>query len=235
LRRFARSERLFCLRLLFWFCRNFDRSLGLTYGNMYLRSSDTALILCALGANSTPPTNTAAVSSSAKPDKEEHAFRRASKRRNVSTTSSRSTTPEPASFAEEEENEESSDFDSDQRSPSPRSRSSASLDSLSIDKRRRHRTTPDQLRILEEVYTKDKLPNLEVRERLAQQLGMTARRVQIWFQNKRAKDKRIRSSILLPAAPTASSLTASAEEASSSSPARFVPVLLFAAHSQSRD
>lgn len=59
-------------------------------------------------------------------------------------------------------------------------------------KKKRHRTTPEQLRVLEETYEKEKMPNQELREKLAKKLGMTPRRVQIWFQNKRAKDKRLR-------------------------------------------
>lgn len=58
--------------------------------------------------------------------------------------------------------------------------------------RRRHRTTTEQLRVLELTYAGNKVPNQELRKDLANQLGMTTRRVQIWFQNKRAKEKRLR-------------------------------------------
>lgn len=61
-------------------------------------------------------------------------------------------------------------------------------------KKKRHRTTPEQLRTLEETYEREKMPNQELRERLAKKLGMTPRRVQIWFQNKRAKEKRSKPS-----------------------------------------
>eukprot|EP00029_Vermamoeba_vermiformis_P011487 TRINITY_DN6327_c0_g1_i2.p1 TRINITY_DN6327_c0_g1~~TRINITY_DN6327_c0_g1_i2.p1 ORF type:complete len:325 (+),score=46.67 TRINITY_DN6327_c0_g1_i2:244-1218(+) len=61
-------------------------------------------------------------------------------------------------------------------------------------KKKRHRTTPEQLRTLEETYEREKMPNQELRERLAKRLGMTPRRVQIWFQNKRAKEKRSKPS-----------------------------------------
>eukprot|EP01121_Diplochlamys_sp_Union-15-3_P007448 TRINITY_DN1892_c0_g1_i1.p1 TRINITY_DN1892_c0_g1~~TRINITY_DN1892_c0_g1_i1.p1 ORF type:complete len:227 (+),score=24.01 TRINITY_DN1892_c0_g1_i1:130-810(+) len=60
--------------------------------------------------------------------------------------------------------------------------------------KRRCRTSPEQLKILESVYQGVITPNKELRERLAQRLNMTARRVQIWFQNKRAKEKRLKKS-----------------------------------------
>lgn len=60
--------------------------------------------------------------------------------------------------------------------------------------KRRHRTSPEQLQKLEMTYAKEKMPNQELRESLARELGMTPRRVQIWFQNKRAKEKRTKHS-----------------------------------------
>jgi len=57
--------------------------------------------------------------------------------------------------------------------------------------RKRQRTTPEQLEVLEKVYENEKLPNSDLRKELAIQLGMTPRRVQVWFQNKRAKEKRM--------------------------------------------
>lgn len=59
--------------------------------------------------------------------------------------------------------------------------------------KRRHRTTAEQLRVLEATYATNKVPNQEVRRELAAQLSMTTRRVQIWFQNKRAKEKRMKN------------------------------------------
>jgi len=67
---------------------------------------------------------------------------------------------------------------------------------LDLKLKKRQRTTPEQLRILEEVYTKEKMPNQSLRENLGKQLGMTSRRVQIWFQNKRAKEKRMKNDTL---------------------------------------
>jgi len=56
--------------------------------------------------------------------------------------------------------------------------------------KRRLRTTPEQLKILEEIYQYEKIPSLALREELASKLGMTPRRIQVWFQNKRAKERR---------------------------------------------
>lgn len=58
------------------------------------------------------------------------------------------------------------------------------------NKKKRQRTSPDQLAILEQIFQTDKMPSQQTRVQLADQLGMTSRRVQIWFQNKRAKVKR---------------------------------------------
>jgi hypothetical protein len=55
---------------------------------------------------------------------------------------------------------------------------------------RRNKTTPDQLSRLEEAFAREPLPSMHARDSLAAELGFPARRVQIWFQNKRAKLKR---------------------------------------------
>ncbi|KAJ3354438.1 hypothetical protein GGF32_002479, partial [Allomyces javanicus] len=55
--------------------------------------------------------------------------------------------------------------------------------------KRRARATPDQLAILEETFLTHTSPNQQLRQELAQKLGMSERSVQIWFQNKRAKVK----------------------------------------------
>lgn len=54
----------------------------------------------------------------------------------------------------------------------------------------RTRTTTEQLAILEQVCKTTVRPNKETRVRLAKELGMNQRQVQIWFQNKRAKLKK---------------------------------------------
>lgn len=56
---------------------------------------------------------------------------------------------------------------------------------------KRQRATQDQLVTLEAEFLKNPTPTALVRERIAQQINMTERSVQIWFQNRRAKIKLI--------------------------------------------
>lgn len=53
----------------------------------------------------------------------------------------------------------------------------------------RKRTTSAQLKVLEGIFKHDTKPNAALRNELAAQLDMTARGVQVWFQNRRAKEK----------------------------------------------
>ena len=55
--------------------------------------------------------------------------------------------------------------------------------------RKRTRTSPEQLAVLEKSFSINPSPNNRVREQLAHQLGMPERSIQIWFQNRRAKVK----------------------------------------------
>jgi len=82
--------------------------------------------------------------------------------------------------------------------PAGRKRKSSSQDEEERDEKektpqpkKRQRTSPEQLEILERVYEQERLPGLDLRKELAQKLKMTPRRVQVWFQNKRAKEKRM--------------------------------------------
>lgn len=54
---------------------------------------------------------------------------------------------------------------------------------------KRQRATQDQLVTLEMEFNKNPTPNATVRERIAEDINMTERSVQIWFQNRRAKIK----------------------------------------------
>lgn len=51
--------------------------------------------------------------------------------------------------------------------------------------------SPEQLRVLEEAFGANPLPNLATRHALAEELGLTPRTVQVWFQNRRQKVKKM--------------------------------------------
>lgn len=53
----------------------------------------------------------------------------------------------------------------------------------------RKRTTRPQLKVLEDTFKRETKPNAALRKQLAAQLEMTPRGVQVWFQNRRAKEK----------------------------------------------
>jgi hypothetical protein len=56
--------------------------------------------------------------------------------------------------------------------------------------RPRQRFTTQEISILEKVYQKNGRPSAEMKQNLADKLDTTVNRIQIWFQNRRAKEKK---------------------------------------------
>ncbi|KAH8828261.1 hypothetical protein DL96DRAFT_1602465 [Flagelloscypha sp. PMI_526] len=71
------------------------------------------------------------------------------------------------------------------RSYSPPPISPSSTEETPIVKKKRRRADANQLRVLNATYERTAFPTTEERLALAHQLEMSARSVQIWFQNKR--------------------------------------------------
>lgn len=57
--------------------------------------------------------------------------------------------------------------------------------------RRRTHLKPSQVAVLQESFVINQLPDAGMRGQLAQELGVTERTVQIWFQNRRAKARKL--------------------------------------------
>ncbi|KAJ2795665.1 hypothetical protein H4R21_005020 [Coemansia helicoidea] len=90
----------------------------------------------------------------------------------------------------------------------------------------RRRTTKEQLALLEGTFKTTPKPSSEVRKSLAGRLSMTAREVQIWFQNRRAKQKNmlLRASAAAPSSsPPASAAPPSDLDAAASLVSALLP------------
>nr|XP_020728637.1 rhox homeobox family member 1-like [Odocoileus virginianus texanus] len=71
-------------------------------------------------------------------------------------------------------------------------------------RRRQHRKfTAMQLRELEELFQETEYPDLLTRQEIARRLGVSDTRVQIWFKNKRAKNRRNERAAMAQAPPPA--------------------------------
>ncbi|XP_038107920.1 LIM/homeobox protein Lhx3 isoform X2 [Culex quinquefasciatus] len=70
--------------------------------------------------------------------------------------------------------------------------SDGSLDGESSNKRPRTTITAKQLETLKSAYNSSPKPARHVREQLSQDTGLDMRVVQVWFQNRRAKEKRLK-------------------------------------------
>ncbi|KAJ2594882.1 hypothetical protein GGF39_004049 [Coemansia sp. RSA 1721] len=67
--------------------------------------------------------------------------------------------------------------------------SSGGRHSTKSSHRKRARATSEQVNVLESVFVVNRSPASRLREDLAARLGMAPRQVQVWFQNRRAKEK----------------------------------------------
>ncbi|KAI9020890.1 homeobox domain-containing protein [Phycomyces nitens] len=73
-------------------------------------------------------------------------------------------------------------------------RTSQGLIVSAISKAKRKRISPEQYQRLMQVFAQTDTPSSDAREKLAIELDMTKREVQVWFQNRRAKKSRARVS-----------------------------------------
>jgi hypothetical protein len=87
----------------------------------------------------------------------------------------------------------------------------------------RRRTSRAQFKVLEKTFLENPKPNAAIRRWLAQKLVMTPRGVQVWFQNRRAKEKSVnaKSTTVITTPMKSSNASTTSPPASSSSSSSF--------------
>ncbi|KAI7855222.1 hypothetical protein BDC45DRAFT_534906 [Circinella umbellata] len=68
----------------------------------------------------------------------------------------------------------------------------------SVPTRKRTHLKPSQVAVLQESFVTNPLPDASIRCRLARELGVTERTIQIWFQNRRAKARKLEATSNCP-------------------------------------
>lgn len=63
-----------------------------------------------------------------------------------------------------------------------------------MTKKKRQHFTEEQRNVLENTFAMNRLPNKEIRETLAEHVGVTETQVKVWFQNKRSSLKKVTDS-----------------------------------------